>query len=247
MATTGARGAAPATTGTTAPATASPASAAHDVQTPPQQDETIRHVAEILAVGAAAALTAQSLSTLSPGIPSLAWLLALRLAERGTAAKPRVPRSIELPSQRTSVAAEQARQELYFRAAYVLAAARRIGHDLLAGKSPRQAVAREARFAKMHEFARKQRLSAAAQVGRAASLYGPTLGWYTWIDGSTTPECLAADGANFDAAQRPLIGWPGSVHPRCRCRPGPPHPTSRTVDGTILREARAGRLRFKAA
>jgi hypothetical protein len=64
----------------------------------------------------------------------------------------------------------------------------------------------------------------------------PLLGWYAHPDDRVTPECKAADGANFRADVMPMIGWPGTLHGgTCRCKPGPPWPTDRTVDRSTAR------------
>lgn len=96
------------------------------------------------------------------------------------------------------------------------------------GLDPRQvldaAVARERRYLAQHAEAIWGRSQAGARVDSAASLYGPLLGWNTVLDRHTSAECKAANGKNFQADRIPVIGYPGAVHPHCRCYPGPPHP-----------------------
>ena len=62
------------------------------------------------------------------------------------------------------------------------------------------------------------------QVDMATMTYGLLLGWHTVIDKRTSAECYWANGQNFHADQMPAIGYPGAVHPHCRCYPGAPFP-----------------------
>jgi hypothetical protein len=123
------------------------------------------------------------------------------------------------------------------RSAFVLAAARRIGSDLIAARSRGQsvpaalaaAVTRERRFYSQHLEAIWQRSQAGAQTDSAAMTYGLLLGWHTVKDAKTSADCLAANGKNFYADHMPLIGYPGAVHPHCRCLPGAPFPGARLL------------------
>ena len=72
-------------------------------------------------------------------------------------------------------------------------------------------------------------MQAAMNTDMASWSYGDLLGWYTVRDARTSAECLAADGRNFSASAPPLIGYPGAVHPHCRCYPGPAHPGGRML------------------
>lgn len=124
------------------------------------------------------------------------------------------------------------RQNELRRAQFLVNCAYRLEQDIRRGDAlgldPRQvldaAVARERRYLAQHAEAIWGRAQAGARVDSAASLYGPLLGWNTVLDRHTSAECKAADGKNFRADQVPLIGYPGSAHPHCRCYPGPPHP-----------------------
>lgn len=196
-------------------------------------------MAALLLQGASADDTAGLIAQLL-GLPKAVVLLALKLADhegrsrRGTKHAPR-PRGSG-PIQR-----EQARTEAAYRAAFVAASARRIAGRMPAGAdvSPADAIGPERRYLALHERARRARQEAAREVAQAAEVVGltdgvPWLGWYAYPDDRVTPECKRADKANFRADQMPLIGWPGTLHGgTCRCRPGPPFPTSRTVDGSM--------------
>lgn len=101
------------------------------------------------------------------------------------------------------------------------------------GETARSALAsaltRERRYFGQHIEAAWNRARAAAQVDQAYQSYGGLLGWYSVRDRSTSRECRAAHGGNFYVDRPPAIGWPGSVHPHCRCMPGPPVPGGRML------------------
>lgn len=148
---------------------------------------------------------------------------------------------MSMPPERTGVSGPASiatsRQNLLRRAQFVLAAAHRITAALTTARSDgvslRQAlsdsVSRERRYYGQHLEAMWNRAAAAAQVDSAASSYGSLLGWNTVRDSHTSAECRAASGANFSTEAMPLIGWPGAVHPHCRCYPGPPRPGARML------------------
>lgn len=131
------------------------------------------------------------------------------------------------------------RVNLQRRAAYLVQAARRVASGM--AKGPDGALAaldRERRYLEQHLRADAGRTVAAGQVAavarglaRAAKRDGQTwnglVGWYATLDDRTSPDCRKAHGRNFDPNRVPPIGFPGTVHPSCRCRPGPPFPSSR--------------------
>jgi hypothetical protein len=134
----------------------------------------------------------------------------------------------------------------------VVAAARRIGADLSAAHSRGQSlpaallksVQRERRFYAQHLMAIWQRSQAGAQVDSAQMTYGNLLGWHALRDKNTSADCLAADGRNFYADHMPLIGYPGAVHPHCRCQAGTPFPGARLLPS--FGTPQAGRYRRAA-
>jgi hypothetical protein len=75
------------------------------------------------------------------------------------------------------------------------------------------------------------------RFGFASTSKGGLLGWYSRNDDRTSAECLAAHGKNFDPNVIPPIGYPGSVHPHCRCRPGPAHKTNLLVGQSPVSKA----------
>lgn len=129
------------------------------------------------------------------------------------------------------------RMNLQRRAQFTVAAARRVGQAVTQarseGRSVPQALAdaiqRERRFYAQHLIATWQRSGAGAQVDMEAMSRGLLLGWHAVRDKNTSADCLAADGKNFYADHMPLIGYPGAVHPHCRCQPGAPFPGARLL------------------
>jgi hypothetical protein len=123
------------------------------------------------------------------------------------------------------------------RAQFLVASARRLQGSVLQARSHNANIARafadqlaaERRYYGQHKMAVWQRERAAAQVDTAGREYGRLLGWYSVNDSHTSPECRAAHRHNFYADQPPLIGYPGAVHPACRCMPGPPIPGAALV------------------
>lgn len=161
-----------------------------------------------------------------------------------------------LRPERTPALASALAGEDTYRAAYLLAAATRVQRAVdrrPAGQSQaealRQAAQRERQFYRQHLDAQARRRQVAAQVDVAALRHGvpfidgatgvatKLVGWHARLDDKTSPECRAADGANFPANRPPQIGWPGAVHPHCRCRPGAPFATARMVDTTSTQRA----------
>lgn len=120
--------------------------------------------------------------------------------------------------------------EVTYRAAYLINAARRIHRDLRAGKSLHGAMTRERVNWVRHLDARDKRAVAAGDVDAVGKAFGQVLGWYAVGDERTSAECRLADGHNFVVGSRPVIGYPGTVHPNCRCRPGAPFEGAKFVD-----------------
>lgn len=123
--------------------------------------------------------------------------------------------------------------EATYRAMFLLNAARRVQDRIDAGMAPADAVRAEVPNYRAHLAAQQNRAKSAVLVDRAARRFGLVLGWRAVRDARTTPECLAADGKNFEVLSRPVIGWPGSTHPRCRCRAVAPFAGVGFVDGAV--------------
>lgn len=199
-------------------------------ETPPEEAPYVEAVAAILVVGAAAAATAAAIA---------AALIPLRLSTEAIGAATRVALSVPFPTppgaSGTSPGTEgppgaesapvvTGRREVYYRAAYLVNASKRIFRAVREGATLREAAAREKRYFQSHLDAAKNRAAKARAVDAAARRYGDLLGWRAVMDQRTSGECRAAHRKNFRASRKPAIGYPGTVHPHCRCVPGPPIP-----------------------
>ena len=133
------------------------------------------------------------------------------------------------------------------RAQYVIAASKRVlgaarearakGEPV--GAAVRAQLATERRYYQMHQQAMWGRAAAAGKTDMAAAEFGDLLGWNTIRDNRASAECLAADGKNYYASAMPDIGYPGAVHPACRCFPSAPHPGGKLLPSRGLKFARA--------
>lgn len=133
------------------------------------------------------------------------------------------------------------------RAQYVIAASKRV---LGAAREARakgesvpgaftDALATERRYYLMHLAAMKNRANAAAETDKAAAKYGNLLGWLAKNDDRTSAECRVASGKNYYASHMPDIGFPGAVHPNCRCKPVSAWPGGKLLPSSGLRFASA--------
>lgn len=197
-------------------------------QAPPQQqDQDQRLALQIAAVLAAATTVAAAMAAIAAllrpfGIAYQSMAAALQIVMGMPADRYGVQGPATLSMQRLN----QLR-----RAQFAVQAARRLMADeVLAsahGQDPdaalRAGYTRENRYYGLHLQAIWNREKAAAQVDDAARSHGLLLGWYTVLDSHTSPECRAANRHNFRADAMPLIGYPGAVHPHCRCYPGAPY------------------------
>lgn len=192
------------------------------VQEPQQQlseEEVLALIVVVLLSGQATATTAGALvpPLRALGIPFQPAVDAISLA---------LPHFEPEPEVTGPASRWRRRTEVVRRAQYLVKAAQRLmrGGTLEA----------ERRYLEQHLAAVRARQQAVSFVDAEARRFGPVLGWYAIRDGRTTAECRAAHGANFSAASPPVVGFPGTLHGgTCRCRPGPPHRTSRTVDEAV--------------
>jgi hypothetical protein len=217
-------------------------------QQPPPQPATGQDAALVTAVGSALlsatgpaiALTMIPAGLLTGGIGGYAMGAALQIVMSFPPGQSGAYGAATLAMERSN---------LLRRAQFTVAAARRIAQALASAHSTGQplsqalaaAVQRERRFYAQHLMAIWQRSQAGAAADSAAMSYGNLLGWHTVRDARTSADCLAANGKNFYADHMPLIGYPGAVHPHCRCRPGPPFPGA-----AMLAVPGAGRYRRAA-
>lgn len=192
----------------------------------PSDAEIVTIIAGALAMERTPEATAATLSPLT-GLAKGALLAALIIAM----SRPVRYGVTVIPSASASAAVQA--QEASYRALYVLNATRRIE-----SASDREvAINRERDFFDLHMQAVRKRRTTASAVDKARARYGDDLGWYAKMDSRTSPECREANGKNFSALRVPAIGFPGSVHPHCRCRPGKRHATSQTVYGIKMEVA----------
>lgn len=120
------------------------------------------------------------------------------------------------PASAKTASRSVAKVEPQYRAAYLIEAAKRLESGATTPDTERH-------YAVAHIRAQRNRSLSARQIDRAETAYGPTLGWYAKHDKRVSPDCARMDGTNFDVNQPPEVGYPGAVHPHCRCTPGPPH------------------------
>lgn len=138
-------------------------------------------------------------------------------------------KSFTRPAGEGSARALAKKANLRYRAAFIINALRRIA----AAPDWKIALKRELGFWKAHTKASARRMTVARRIDASRKLYGDMLGWYATMDSRTSNECRAADHRNFEAIKPPVIGYPGSVHPHCRCMPGPPFPGAKMVDDSL--------------
>lgn len=202
-------------------------------QTPTEQ-QIIVGVAGLLAVGAAYEVTVKGiLAVMAPlSLPAAAVRTATRVAMSAPVGDVPPPGTPPTGSGMTT-----ARVERTFRATYLVAAAKRVARLLREGKPPLEIIKRERNAFNRHLQAQGLRREAARRIDRAAAKHGQTLGWYAKMDARTSAECRWANGRNFQVDRRPPIGYPGTVHPNCRCVAGPPHATDRSVYKTAKKTA----------
>lgn len=198
------------------PAAAAPVAA---VQTPQQPDKaTTQHVAEVLA---GAYVTGQAAGSAS-GLAALLALLVpwgFRIDVVKVAYKISMTRGTGTETRRMGPAELAAvRQAATYRAWFIQNSAARMQARMAQGESLADAARAEAAYLTAHQRAQARRRHAARQVDAAAAKYGRVLQWSARMDTRTTAECRAADGHVFKADAGTLIGWPGAVHPFCRCR-----------------------------
>lgn len=200
-------------------------------QQPPQQPDTGTEAAMVTTL-AGLLLTAVSVAAILEAL-KLRFTIGRDL-QRGLAAALGIVMSSPPPVTGVigAASAQTSRMNLARRAQFVLSAGKRLAGDVRQARAQGKPVARalldglarERRYYAQHVAAMWQRATAAGKVDMEAAVHGDLLSWNTVLDGKTSAECRAADGKNFHASAMPVIGYPGSVHPHCRCFPGPPRP-----------------------
>jgi hypothetical protein len=205
------------------------------VAPPPQDVPLVQRIVEILLAAYAIDKTAELIAAmiLAPyKITKVAVAAVLTMLDTVHAPRTRLG-GIDRRSAAAEITRQAAREDTFYRAAYVAAASGRVQRSLDAGKSIEQAIEEERRHFEAHKTARDKRLEAAADTARNAERYGWLLGWYRNPLLDSDADCRIADGNNFDAREGTVIGWPGSVHPHCGCSAGPPHPLGDMVNDVL--------------
>lgn len=129
-------------------------------------------------------------------------------------------------------------QNAFRRAAYITNAVRRLAPAVESGDFGRvdRAERAENRFTAAFFEAERRRGVAASAVALIASQFGIDahgellLGWESVLDERTSADCRWAHRRNFNALIVPRIGYPGTVHLECRCRPRRPWRTDLRVE-----------------
>jgi hypothetical protein len=236
----------------TAPA---PPQAPPPVQQPPQQqpdDDALDDTALALAI--AALLSGATAAVAAGGVAAMIAALKLRFA-LSSAAWQALGAVLGLVTEKPhpvagaggQASAQVSRMNAARRAQYVVAAAKRVlgaARDARAKGLPtiaavRDALATERRYYQLHLAAMANRAAAAAETDKAAGKYGDLLGWLAVKDHRTSPECARASGKNYYSSRMPDIGFPGAVHPSCRCKPVAAWPGGKLLAGSGPRFARA--------
>jgi SPP1 gp7 family putative phage head morphogenesis protein len=126
-----------------------------------------------------------------------------------------------------------------YRVAFLLNSARRIH---LGGPEQQN---QEQMYWHMHNKATIRRNDMARAVDRMYAVHGVQgmLGWHATMDVRTSAECRAAHGKNFKLLEPPVIGYPGTVHPNCRCTPGLVWPGAKMVnESSAVRNSDSARI-----
>lgn len=116
----------------------------------------------------------------------------------------------------SSTARQVKADEPGMRAAYTLAAARRLTRAITLDVWA-QAMRLESNYLGQHRHAGQNRLRAAVALDAVAAKDGPWLIWQTQRDNQVEQDCKALQGRVFTVDALPNGEIPGSVHPFCRC------------------------------
>jgi hypothetical protein len=217
-----------------------------------QQDDALDDAA--LAVAVAAFLAGATAAAAGGGVAVMLAALKLRFALTSAAwsALGAVLTLVtEHPPAVTGIigpaSAQTSRMNTARRAQYVIAASKRVlgaargarskGLPVIAAVQAQ--LAKERRFYSQHMAAMWNRAAAAGKTDMAAAEHGDLLGWLAMKSATTSPECKAASGWNYHASAMPDIGYPGSVHPHCKCIPVAPWPGGKLLPSRGARFARA--------
>lgn len=191
--------------------------------------KTERQVAELLAAALAAGASTAVLAALLLRLPR-STAAVVKAVVKVSYLHVRVRRDRSRTTARAATRADMPRYSAW----YLINAAKRVQHGVDGGATLPEALRAERRWARLHVQMQMRRRKVAQQVDDThAAVGGQLLGWVAMDDSRTSPDCRAAGGHNFDPTRPPVIGYPGSVHPQCRCFAGPPYPGAKTVDQAL--------------
>ncbi|MGE5612692.1 MAG: hypothetical protein ACM3UO_00255 [Bacillota bacterium] len=224
----------------------------HPIQQPPSNDATVALIAGVLLAGGSIAAIVAALTPVLAAwkISPKAIEIALGMARNGTNHRPNA-RLAGLGASLDPTISGGKDAELMYRAAYLANAAKRLQTSLNEGKTPREAITLEWPNFQAHEAARKNRQESMSRAQTMAATlgqkdeHGTLLGWYRSPFSNSETECRLADGNNFYYEDGTKIGYPGSVHPNCHCKAGPPIPGAPLVDDVLGRVVPIRRVRPK--
>jgi hypothetical protein len=138
-----------------------------------------------------------------------------------------VLRDLPEPTRGSGALAAASRAEFSYRAAYALAAVRRLAGAVVSDADFGAALKTEGAYFGAHREASRRRLASAKLQDAAVEVWGNVLSWRHGVNGTPSaprPHHLAADGANYDVRNGPPAetgGWPSALR-HCSCAPGPP-------------------------
>lgn len=192
-----------------------------------------------LLAGASSSTAAAILSRLAGGpTPSISRRIVTELSWTELARDARRTATPRGDTAADRVIREAATHNINRKARYLVAATKRLAPAFASGDPEKLADARraEGRYWDAHREAERGRKESARRVAEQLR-HGETtpdgevlLGWEAVLDERTSADCRAADGRNFNALARPDIGYPGTVHIGCRCRPTVPRPGAKRVE-----------------
>jgi len=211
--------------------------------TPPVEDEATE---EVIAAVAVALLEGESAAVIVDLIGELPGLVAGAVApvftERGwfdwieNTAGTFLP-AVDADTPADRVRANDSTAAAGYQAAYLVTATVRLAEANATGDADtmRAAHDREDQLFDAHIAAQEQRAAAAEVLAAEIEDVDPDddgevlFGWHG-EQGACEHGCREAHGRNFNALVRPRIGYPGQVHPNCKCSFGEPWNTTNRVD-----------------
>jgi hypothetical protein len=97
-----------------------------------------------------------------------------------------------------------------------------------AGRLPdmREQLDKEKDLFSKHRRQARHRTEIYALMDQMARVYGRLLGFYLDPNENNCAICKEMEGKNFYYYRQPRDGYPGAVHPNCKCSAGAPFPNA---------------------